>query len=166
MPLPLRATYRLSEAEFMNACERHWKALGQGSAMGVNIGLAAVLLGGFLAWRFPWGLAHKLCLAIVAVGGLFPVVILVRGWVWRRAYRGAKKFHDNITIAFNEDSIHVETAAGVSDLNWTAYRRFRELGDYFILYMSTHTFSVIPATAFSPADREELRTLLRRKFAP
>lgn len=166
MPLPLRATYRLSEAEFMNACELHWKARGQGAAMGTGIGLAAVLLGAFLAWRYPFGLTYKLSLAIVALGGLFPVVILIRGWIWRRAYRGAKKFHDNITIAFDEDTIHVETAAGVSDLNWGAYNRFREFGDFFILYISAHNFSVIPSSAFAESDRDELRALLKRKLAP
>lgn len=160
----IKATYAVTEADFMKACEAHWRALRQGSALTTLIGLGSVVLGATVAWIYPWGLAHKLSLAIVGLGGLFPLIVIVRYFIWRKAYRDARKFQDAISIEFGEDVIHVESAAGVSDLKWEAYHRYLETPDFYILYMAKHAFSVIPKGAFSSEDRDRLVQLFRRKL--
>lgn len=162
----LTATYSVSEADFMKACEAHWRARKMGSALGTLVGLAAVLLGAAVAWLYPSGVIHKLALAIVVVGGVYPLVIILRYFIWRKAYRDARKFQDSIAVTFTDDGIHVESAAGVSDLNWSAYNRFLMTPDFYILYMARNTFSVIPRTAFNAADRDALEQLLKRKLKP
>lgn len=162
----IRATYHLSEADFMKACEAHWRAMRQGSLSATLIGLGAVLLGAAVAWRFPRGLTHTLALTIVGVGGLFPAIIIARYFIWRKTYRDARKFQDSLSIEFTDEIIHVASAAGASDLNWSAYHRYLETEEFYMLYMAKHVFSVIPKKAFSPEDRNRLERLFRQKLPP
>jgi hypothetical protein len=163
---PIRASYRVKESDFMKSCDAHWNALGQGAAKLTVAGLASVLVGAVVAWYFPWGLIHTLALAIVGLGGLLAAIVPLRLFIWRRAYRDAKKFQDAITIEFTDDTIHVESAAGISDLKWNAYNRYLITPEFFILYMAKHTFSVIPRSAFSEDDQRSLQSLFEARFVP
>ncbi len=162
---PIRASYEVSEDDFMKACDRHWKAHGQSGTKLTLAGLASVTIGGVIAWYFPWGLLHMLALAVVGLGGLLAAIVPLRFFIWRRAYREAKKFREAITIEFSDDIIHVESAAGISDLKWDAYNRCLVTPDFFILYMAKHTFSVIPRTAFSPDAQTKLEALFSERFS-
>ncbi len=163
---PISASYEISETDFMKACDSHWKALGQSAGKLTLAGLASVAIGGVIAWYFPWGLLHGLALAVVALGGLLAAIVPLRSLIWRRAYRDAKKFQEAITIEFSDDIIHVESAAGISDLKWDAYNRYLITPEFFILYMAKHTFSIIPCSAFSSDDRSRLENLFSSRFEP
>lgn len=143
---PISIRYRLSEAEFMAACNAHWSARHQGSlvnliAGGVGIVLGLVLLG----YAYRWGGF------LVWLGILLQLITGLRSWLWRRAFRETKKFTDEIAVVFQEDSIHVESTEGKSDLNWSFYTWYLEAPGQVLLYTTKRHFSVIPKPAFPDA---------------
>jgi hypothetical protein len=131
----------------MSACRAHWSAHRLGTlsnsiagAIGMGVGLATIRL-------FEW-----LGLAVAIAGAGLLVVTGLRSFLWQRAFREARKCHEDISVVFDEEHIHVESAEGKSDLNWGFYSWHLDTADHVILYMTKRAFSVIPIAAFSGTD--------------
>jgi hypothetical protein len=77
----------------------------------------------------------------------------LRSYTWRRAFRGAKKYTDNILLEVSTDGLHVECADGTSDLKWSFFSWYLDTPDYVMLYITKHRFSVIPKKAFADDGR-------------
>jgi len=143
---PITIRYRLNEPEFMRACGAHWASLRLGTLHNVITGLLIVLLGvGMLSFLF-W-----LALILAVVGGVLILMTGVRSLLWRKAFRDAKKYNKDISVIIKEDSVHVESAEGKSDLNWGFFSWYLDTPDYVLLYMTRRSFSVIPKSAFRDA---------------
>ena len=147
---PIEIHYSLTIKEFMQACAAHWKATRQSTLTQIVAGSIGVAVG-LIAMDFvPW-----LAMALVIVGVAIWGVSLLRWVLYRRAFREAKKYTENIHAIFSHDGIHIDSAEGTSDLNWGFYSKYRDTGDFVLLYMTRHQFSVIPKSAF--ADEHEKR---------
>lgn len=147
---PVSIHYRLSEKQFMVACNQHWSAHTQGSRMNILAGSVGVVTGLLLIPSMSW-----LAIAITISGSMLLALTFLRSWLWRQAYRDARKFTDNITIALHDDRIHIETADGISDLQWSYYTWYLETDDFLLLYASKRIFSVIPKAAFPDEETKE-----------
>jgi hypothetical protein len=153
---PIEIHYTLTLSQYMAACAAHWKAHRQGTltqflvgSIGVGVGLATIK---FVAWP-------PISYALVAMGVAIWMVPILRSWLYRRAYREAKKYTENIHATFTTQGIHIESAEGKSDLKWSFYSKYLNARDYVLLYMTRQSFSVIPKSAF--ADESEAERFIR-----
>ena len=147
---PIEIHYTLTLSEFMAACSAHWKATRQSTLsqmiagiVGVGVGIAVM---NFIRW---------LAIALVIVGVLIWSVSWLRWILYRRAFRESKKYTENIHAVFSHDGIHIDSAAGTSDLKWEFYSKYLDSRDFVLLYMTRQQFSVIPKSAF--ADEHETK---------
>lgn len=143
---PIAIRYRMTEPSFMKACNAHWSAHRQSTMSNVVASAVAIALG--LALLFP-----MFCLGLIlaTVGGLLLLITGVRSVIWRRAFRGAKKYNDEISVIINDDSVHIESAEGKSDLNWGFFSWYLDTPEHVLLYMTKRSFSAIPKSAFQEA---------------
>lgn len=140
---PIAFTYRLTLPAFMAACHEHWKVHKQGARANSILGVIGIIAGAAL-FPFHWigALLILVCIVLIAM-------VIGRSILWRYAFLDNKKFTAPISLIFSDESIHVETIDGVSDLNWSVYSGYLETPEYVLLYMTHRTFSVIPKSAFS-----------------
>ncbi|MCG8485340.1 MAG: YcxB family protein [Clostridia bacterium] len=89
---------------------------------------------------------------LCVLAGVLLVFIPVRSYVWKKAFNNAKQYQDYIHLNVGNDGLHVEHILGKSDLNWDFYQSFLETPKSIILYMSKHSFSVIPKDPFIESD--------------
>jgi hypothetical protein len=83
---------------------------------------------------------------------------------FRRRYRSDQRFKRDITAEISEDGIHVVTETEDSQQKWNAIVRFLESDKVFIFFYSGMIFTIVPKSAFAPADLDPFRELIRRKF--
>ena len=145
---PIEIRYTLTQDEFMKACSAHWRAHRQGTSSQVIAGSVGVVMA-----IVAWDLVHILAVALLVVGLLIWCVPVLRWLLYRRAFREAKKYTEDIHAVFSHDGIHIDSAEGTSDLNWGFYSKYIETPDFVLLYMTRHQFSVIPKSAFTGADQ-------------
>ena len=141
---PITIQYRLTEPEFMRACGSHWSAHRQGTMSNIFTGLLCLVVGlSLLFTTFRW------IAAVFLVGGaLLFIIVAFRSFMWRRAFRDAKKYNADISVVIRDDSVHVESAEGKSDLNWDFFTWYLDTPEHVLLYMTKRSFSVIPKSAF------------------
>jgi hypothetical protein len=106
------------------------------STVAIVVGLALLF---FVSW---------VAVILVAVGGLLLLITWLRSFLWRRAFREAKKYNDDIAVVINDDNVHVESAEGKSDINWGFFSWYIDTPEHVLLYMTKRNFSVIPKSAF------------------
>lgn len=150
---PVSICYRVTEAEFLSACEAHWRA----HRVGTRSNLIAGLIGLFLGLA-TLALAFWIAIALAIVGALLILIVFLRSVVWRQGFRDAKKYRDEIRVTFHSDRLYVETADGTSDLAWSFYSSYLDTPEFVLLYITRRSFSVIPKAAFR--DKEELERFL------
>ncbi len=150
---PFSIRFRLTEAEFIKACNAHWSAHHQGTLSNAICGTAAFVLGVALLFFIFWP-----ALILMAAGGILLSMIGLRTFLWRRAFRDAKKYTQDISVVINDDFIHVETAEGKSDLNWNFFTWYLDTTEHVLLYVTKRNFSVIPKSAFQ--DNERVQTFV------
>lgn len=141
---PIAIRYRMTEQEFMQACDAHWSTQHQGITSNVITGLVCLLFG--LAMLFL--LLFWLAIILATVGCILFLITGARSLLWRRAFRDAKKYNEDIAVVIRDDSIHVESAEGTSDLNWNFFTGYLDTREFVLLYMTKRSFSVIPKSAF------------------
>jgi len=133
----------MTEPEFMRACNAHWSAHHHSTASNLVISATAIILGSALLLFTFW-----LALILAIAGGMLLFLTWFRYFVWRRAFRESKRFNDDIAIAVDNESIHIESAEGKSDLKWGFYTWYLDTPEHVLLYMTKRSFSVIPKSAF------------------
>ncbi|HVS46761.1 MAG TPA: YcxB family protein [Verrucomicrobiae bacterium] len=81
-----------------------------------------------------------------------------------RAFKAHEK-HEPISYTFGEEGLAMSTAVGSSRTSWKAFTRFNETAETFVIVYPNTLFYVVPKRDV-PADRlDDLRSLLKRKFA-
>ena len=150
---PISIRYKITEPEYMKACSAHWSAQGYGTISNLIWGFLAIAFGiVFLTFIFWLAVFFFIC------GGILLFLLLIRTFIWRRAFRDTKKFHNDIFVEFKDDSIHSENLEGKSDLNWSFYSWYLDTPDHVLLYMTKRSFSVIPKSAFK--DEHSLQAFI------
>lgn len=128
----------------MRACGNHWSAQRQATRSNIIIGLLGLVVGVLLFTALRW-----LALVFLVSGFVLLTLVVLRAVLWRRAFREAGKYKKEIFVVFKDDSVHVESAEGRSDLNWSFFSGYLETPEDVLLYITKRNFSVIPKGAFS-----------------
>lgn len=105
---------------------------------------ALVVLGGSL---IPFLLA-----AIVTVIGV-PIQA-------RRTHRQQRTLRGDMTLAWSDDALHIESEYGIFDIPWGHFLRWREDGRSILLYESERLVRIIPKRALSDGQQQSLRASL------
>lgn len=157
---PIEIRFRLTESEFMSACNAHWSTCRQGTSTHLIIGTACIFIGLALLGYMFW-----IALVATTAGALFFLILGLRSVLWRRAFREAKKYHGEISVTFSENGVHVESVEGKSDLKWSFYSWHLETSNFMILHMTKRAFSVIPKAAFQESKQwQQFVDLVRSKL--
>ncbi len=158
---PIAITYRLTLQEFMAACHAHWNAHKQGARANSILSVIGIIVGAALL-PFHWigALLIFICLVLIAL-------VIGRSIIWRHAFLDHKKFTAPISLIFGDETIHVDSLDGTSDLKWSVYCGYLETPEYILLYMTRRTFSVIPKSAFANANQvRDFINLVGSKLPP
>jgi len=141
--------YSITEAEFMEAYEAHWKSNRQSTksnlalgALGVFAGLAVCLYSGWYG------------LILAAVGLVLACLPLIRRHTHIRAYRAMTKYQGEIAVTFAYEQIEVKSYDGESRLKWTVYSKILDTKNFLLLYLSPRLFSIVPKKAFAGSADE------------
>ena len=157
---PIQVRYRLTLPEFMSACNAHWRAQRLGTLSNIITGVIGVVLGIFLLALFFW-----LAIVAIAAGVLLLFMTGIRWVLWRRAFRDARKYTDDILVRFDNDIVHVESSEGKSDLRWNFFTWYLETSTHVLLYTTRRNFSVLPKVSFQDAQSaEEFMNIVRAKL--
>ncbi len=160
---PLKISYKVEEADFIQAYERFWRSSKQGSETAHWIGGIAVLLGALVLATLPN--IRMLAFVIVGLGALLSLLPIARRAMFARAYRSNLKFTGPIATEFSNDVISTESKVGASQLNWDIYSSALESDDAFLLMITKQTFSIVPKRDFQSASQiDEFRALVERKL--
>lgn len=159
---PIDIRYSLSLDGYLAACRAHWHAHRQGNLLHGSAGVIGLGIGIYvLTFNQVWGVLF------LTLSGLLLLLTWLRGVLCRQGYQQSRKYTQPIRVVFSEETIHVESAEGVSDLKWSAYSRFHVAPRFILLYLTKRSFSVIPREAFADAAEEQrFLSLLEAKLSP
>lgn len=65
---------------------------------------------------------------------------------------------------FNNQGVFVKTPVGNQQLKWEAFTNWRRISDFFILYITNHTYIVIPQSDIPSQKIREFVLLLRNNI--
>jgi hypothetical protein len=139
----------------MSACNAHWSAHRQGTLSNLIVGGVGVAIG-----LISFALSLWLAIFVISAGASLLIMTWARFLLWRRFFREAKKYNDDVSVVFRDDAVHVESAEGKSDLNWDFFSWYLDTADYVLLYTTKRQFSVVPKKSFP--DSESLRRFLEQ----
>ncbi len=140
--------YRLIEQEYTAACNFHWNKLKLGNKGNAITSVICIILGlSIISFEPIWGTVP--CVLAILLLAFIPI----RSFLWKKAFNSAKQYKDDIRLDINSEGIKVEHILGKSDLNWDFYNLFLETPNSILLYMSKHSFSVIPKKPFIETNR-------------
>ncbi len=80
----------------------------------------------------------------------------------RNTMRTSAAFKSDLHYVFDERGVSSTTSASESRMDWSAFHRAVELKEFFLLYMSSRVFHIVPKRVFSSSDQmDAFRSLLR-----
>jgi hypothetical protein len=123
------------------------------------LGVVSVLLGTLVAYKVDYWRGFFLQL-----GGIFWLswfVIIQPLWV-RRDFHKHPNFSVPQVVTLNDEGFHSVSDIAQGTAKWTAFTKFHETQNFFMLLMGARLFRVIPKRALSAAQIDELRQLLHR----
>jgi hypothetical protein len=85
-------------------------------------------------------------------------------WRFKRDFLRAKTLQGEKTAVVGEERVYISGAFGESKTNWTAFGRYAETPNLFVLFIPPRLFYMLPKRAFSEADQAAIRQLLEQKI--
>jgi hypothetical protein len=152
----MRVSYKLTERDVLEAQRKHG---------GLWIKVLPVI--GFLVFAFSSvSLVHNpnQFPSFVAgiVGGLF-LMFLLRLQVWL-SFRRDNRLQDQFEAAISDSGIDVSSSKAESKFDWSAFVRYAETKNLFLVYQAPKVFNVFPKRAFAAEDIDAFRSLLDRRL--
>ncbi len=157
MPL-YQLKYSISEAQFIEAFEAHWKSKNLSSKSNLILGVGAISLGAVLYFLTNFG-----GILLATIGTILILMVVLRLFLHRRAYRDNTKYKGEIEVIFTEEHIEVKSTEGESKLNWSLFQKHLITQNFILLYISQNTFSIIPKPALDE-DLESFLELIENKI--
>ena len=151
---PVTVNYSLSEEGFMRAARALWSYRGigdRGNMIAASLALAAGL--GLLIYRYPTGWMF------IAAAAMFVAMTILRNLIWRRAFRNMVKYSAPITASFGPETVSVSSAEGDNTLPWSSFKSYAETLEFYFLFIGWRGLSIIPKSAFSSDEDNELTRL-------
>ncbi len=161
---PVLLHFRLSEGQFISACNALWAHRAIGPVGNIIGGTFVTVIGAFMLWQavpgvFPW---------IVSLIGLIVLCLnFARDRVWRHYYRLSAKYSDVIAVSFSQSGLRVTSAEGHNQLVWSEFSSYVVNDRYFYLIVDQRNFSIIPQDQFeNPTDRAAAERLITKNVKP
>jgi len=159
-----RFTYTPEDyVEAQRAYQRHLASRGKrvfGAAIFI-VGILFVVAGVYL---------------VVSRGDMFPTIfcLVYGGFVvlyygplkaarFRRDFHKAKTLQGEKTAVVGGEGVYISGAFGESKLHWSAFARYSETPNLFVLFIPPRLFQMLPKRAFSNAGQDVMRQLLAQE---
>lgn len=159
---PITLRYKISEDEFMRASRAHWKGTGSSTWTTLIAGFVGLVLGLIVYVINP--------LFGILLGGasmLLMTMVAARDVLWRRGFHKALKYTDAIEVTFDDESIHLRSAEGTSELEWDVFTGYLHTKEHVLLYVTKQYFSIIPRAAFADgASLKSFEELVNSRLRP
>ena len=151
----MRLDYDLTEKDFLEAQRRH-----------AAFGPALCNCGAYFSLRLPSSLLSPIHTTIRSLfcrfySGFF--LLFGTRLLTRRSFRETRGFNNTFTV-ISETGIDSSSPTGSTQSTWSAYTRYVESRNLFLLYRAPHVFSLLPKRAFAPGEEESFRGLLNAKL--
>jgi hypothetical protein len=103
------------------------------------------------------------------VGAIVPIIVglfLVfgSGLSIRRSFRLDTRLQEPFELVANPEGIDISSKTSVSKYKWSAFVRFSESKNLFLVYQAPEVFNVFPKRAFAPGEEESFRGVLVEKL--
>lgn len=127
----------------------------------LTLGILSVLLGTVVAYKVDYW--QGFCLQLLGIFWLSWFVVVRPLWV-RRDFRRHPNFSVLQVVRLNDEGFYSASDIAEGMAKWTAFTKFHETQNLFMLHMGARLFRVIPKRALSAAQADELRQLLHRNL--
>ena len=109
---------------------------------------------------------------------ILPFAFLVSSFLWITlmitfwfilpgiVYRKAATFQDQFTMRFEDAGFSLGNNRGSRSWQWKSVSHYLETPYFFHLYFNSTSFFLVPKSAYSNVDLQEMRQLLRQKVHP
>jgi hypothetical protein len=84
----------------------------------------------------------------------------------RRMFQNDRRFDHDFTADSSEDSIYISTLTAESTMKWSAFIRFTESNQIFVLSQAAWLFQVFPKRCFAANEVDPFRGILQRNAVP
>jgi|SRR6185295_8033690 hypothetical protein len=152
----MRVTYKLSENDLLEAQGKHggvWtKAIRVWGLLLILAGLVSIASN---AKQY----ANVILPILLGLFFLFGLRLLVR-----RSFRQDNRLQQPFEAAISQDGIDVSSPTGSSKYAWSAFTRYLESKNLFLVYQAPKVFNVFPKRAFAPGEEESFRNLLSERL--
>jgi|SRR5579863_1400702 len=166
----MKITYHITREDYIDAQKLHRLKSPRALVRGFTL-LAKVVAVAGLVIALVLAVAsrnRKVWSDVAPLIGLWVVWALFL-WVWvpfnsRRCYAKDRRLQDEFTAEISEEGVYMESPTFNANLRWGLFLRFLESDRVFLLYQTSRMFNLLPKSAFTPAEIDEFRQLLRRKL--
>jgi hypothetical protein len=134
-----------------------------------SIGYYVVVIGGALCL-----VAGVLLAALTQIYLAVPLLCLSAFWLGfaflylpfkvTRDFQKSPNFARKCFLRADDEGLRSESNVSQGQIKWSAFVRYSETPNLFILFLGPRMFQVIPKRAFLPEQSAEFRELLRRKL--
>ena len=152
----MRVAYNLSENDLLEAQRKHggmWaKAIRVWGLLLILAGLGSIALD-------PKQYAGAVLPILLGAFFLFGPSLL-----GRRAFRKDDRLQQPIEAVASESGIEVSSPTASSKYEWSAFTRYAESKNLFLVYQAPNVFNVFPKRAFALGEEESFRALLSARL--
>lgn len=152
----MKFCYTLDEKEVVKAMQLHGKGTRKTRAVLIVLGLAIIASGAVAGHVY-------LSLAAVACGvlGYFAVLCLTIPFNARKQFRENRAIRNEIAVDVTQEGVSFRSDSGESRLQWSDIHRWKGGSGFYLLYVTSHMFHIVPARAI-PAESEWIALLSAR----
>jgi hypothetical protein len=159
-PSPIEVTFRLTQQDlhkvYFHTFLRLWLLIPLVLCM-----IAIVILSAWMdrtchtSYLIPILRFVTVAAALVVISFALPYLLA------RNTMRTSAAFKGDLRYTFDASGVNAVTPASQSHMNWSGFHRAVELKDFFLLYMSSRVFHIVPKRVFSNPDQlDAFRSLL------
>ena len=93
------------------------------------------------------------------------IVTLLHSYRVARVWKKEPSVHDSLMVDIGEDELHIVSQHEDGRIKWSAFSRFLETKNLFLIFRQRNVFNVIPKRIFRDASEiENFRQLLKKKL--
>jgi YcxB-like protein len=151
--------YQCTLEDYKEAQVAHWTP-----SKGRRV-LRAFLIGLILASGIRLYIASGGTAGVLPLAGLllwFLLRFVYRPYYLKRDYRNHPNLAREHSLSIDDSGLQARSEVAEGRRAWTAYTKYRETRNLFVLYLGSRMFEIIPKRAFSAVQLEELRNLVRQ----
>jgi hypothetical protein len=152
----MRISYRLSERDVLEARGKHG---GLWIKVLPIVGLLLLAASSVTLIHDPRQFSSGIG---AIVGGLF-LIFFLRLQVWL-SFRGDNRLRDQFDATISDSGIDVSSPKAASKYDWSAFVRYAETKNVFLVYQAPQVFNVFPKRAFTAEEVDAFRNLLDRRL--